>query len=215
MLNNKVFAYCRLSSKEQNLDEQLEAVRAYCLNNNLNLDERDIFTDKASGQDFNSYQVLKHCLRKGDILVIKELDRLGCNIEMIKNEWNDLAKSSINIVVIDTPILNTLNKSDFEKNIIYDIVLELLSYISEKERQKSYISKEERQKIRQRQAEGIAIAKAKGKNLGRPIIEIDNKFIDAYNRWKNKEIKAIEAMELCGLKKSTFYSRVKEYENNK
>ncbi|KEH87230.1 resolvase [Clostridium novyi A str. BKT29909] len=196
---NKTYGYCRVSSREQNLDRQTKALVKY------GVDERDIITDKASGKDFNrqGYITLKEqLLREGDTLVIKELDRLGRDMEMIKEEWHDLISKGINIIVIDTPMLNTTNKTDLEKNLISNIVFELLAYMAEKEREK----------IKQRQREGIATAKNKGVKFGRPSIEIDDNFKNIYKQWKDGKIKAVEAMELTGLTKATFYRKVKELE---
>lgn len=197
--SSKLYGYARVSSKDQNLDRQIKALEDYGVN------ERDIITDKQSGKDFNreGYKTLKEqLLRSGDILVIKELDRLGRNMTQIKEEWNDLQKKEINIVVIDNPILNTEGKSDLEKTLISNIVFELLSYMAEKERTK----------IKQRQAEGIANAKAKGKHLGRPRVEYPDNFKEVYVKWKNKEIAGVKAMELMQLKKNTFYNLIKKYE---
>lgn len=195
----KVYGYARVSSKEQHLDRQIEVLKDY------GIDERDIITDKESGKNFNrsGYITLKDSLlRNGDTLVIKELDRLGRDMEQIKEEWNDLLKSGIDIIVIDTPILNTSNKGDLEKSLISNIVFELLSYMAEKERHK----------IKQRQMEGINIAKSKGIKLGRPNVEYPNNWSEIYNLWKLREITAIKAMELLGLKKNSFYKLVKEYD---
>lgn len=197
-MSKKTYGYMRVSTKEQNLDRQKEALLEYGVN------ERDIIEDKQSGKDFNrqGYQTLKNSLlRKGDTLVIKELDRLGRNMEMIKTEWHELEDMGVDIVVLDTPILNTSNKSDLEKKLISNIVFELLSYMSEKERTK----------IRARQAEGIAIAKKKGKYKGRKKIMHDN-FVPVYEEWKSGGITAIKAMEKLDMKRNTFYRRVKEYE---
>ena len=189
--SSKLYGYARVSSKEQNLDRQIEALKEYGVN------ERDIITDK---------QTLKEqLLRSGDVLVIKELDRLGRNMAQIKEEWNDLQAKEINIVVIDTPILNTEGKSNLEKTLISNIVFELLSYMAEKERVK----------IKQRQAEGIANAKAKGKHLGRPRVEYPGNFKEVYDKWKAKEITGVKAMELMNLKKNSFYNLIKKYEKEK
>ena len=196
---NKIYGYARVSSKEQNLDRQEQALKDY------GIDSRDIIEDKQSGKDFNrqGYQTLKNSLlRKGDTLVIKELDRLGRNMDMIKAEWQELQAKGIDIVIIDTPILNTLNKSDLEKKLISNIVFELLSYMAEKERIK----------IRERQSEGIAAAKAKGLYKGRKRIEVNN-FEHVYNEWKSGKMTAVKAMDKLGITKATFYRRVKEYEN--
>lgn len=205
-MNNKVFAYIRVSSQEQNIDRQINAIHEYCKNNNIVIDERDIYTDKASGKNFNrdKYQALKVNLREGDTLIIKELDRLGRNMEQIKKEWQDIIKAGVNIIVIDTPILNTTNKTDLEKNLISNIVFELLAYMAEKERLK----------IKQRQAEGIAALKLKndGKGKGRPAIQQPAGFKKVYDEWKAGKITAVKAMEILNLKKNTFYKLVKKYE---
>jgi len=199
---NKVYGYARVSTKEQNLDRQLVELEKHVAN------ERDIITDKASGKDFNrvGYMSLRDTLlRSGDTLVVKELDRLGRDMNMIKEEWNTLLKMGVDIIVIDTPILNTKGKDSLEKNLISNIVFELLSYMAQKERDK----------IRSRQAEGISALKLRngGKGIGRPVtIEIDNQFLDIYRRWKANEMTAVKAMDILGLNKSTFYRKVREYE---
>ena len=200
-MSKKTYGYCRVSSKEQNLDRQITALKEY------GVDERDIITDKQSGKDFNreGYQSLKNTLlRTGDTLVIKELDRLGRDMQQIKEEWHQLQENGINIVVIDNPILNTEGKTDLEKTLISNIVFELLSYMAEKERAK----------IRQRQREGIEALKNKngGKGIGRPRAEYPQMWEWYYTQWKNGEITAVKAMELLELKKNTFYKLVKEYE---
>ena len=198
----KIFGYARVSSKEQNLDRQIDALREYGIT-----DERDIVIDKVSGKDFNrnGYKLLTtQLLRPGDTLVIKELDRLGRNMDQIKKEWNALIQRDINIIVIDTPILNTSGKTDLEKTLISNIVFELLSSMAEKEREK----------IRQRQAEGIKALKDRngGKGIGRPKTDIPNNFEEVYNSWKAGSITAKVAMEQLNLKRTTFYKLVKEHE---
>lgn len=209
---NKVYGYVRVSSREQNEGRQVTAIREYCKDNNIELGERDIIIDKESGKDFNrqGYQTLKTQLaRQGDTIIIKELDRLGRNMEQIKEEWQELIKAGTNIIVIDTPILNTTNKTDLEKTLISNIVFELLSYMAEKERLK----------IRQRQREGINQAKAQGKHLGRPAITFDTLeqeqrelIKEYYPIWKSKEITATKFMEIVELKRNTFYKIIKQYE---
>jgi len=196
-----VFAYTRVSTKEQNTDRQLQAISDYATSNNLTVDR--IFEEKASGKDFNRevYQGLKLALRAGDTLIVKELDRLGRNMEQIKDEWRELERSGIDIIVIDNEMLNTANKSDLERTLIANIVFELLSYMAQKEREK----------IRKRQAEGITLAKTKGKYAGRKPIERDN-FDGVYQSWRNGEITAVKAMEILDLTKATFYRKVKAYE---
>lgn len=198
-----IFAYIRVSTKEQNTDRQEQAINEYCNSTKIRVDR--VFIDKMSGKDFNrpQYQALKLCLRTGDTIIIKELDRLGRNMEQIKKEWRELLEQGIDIVVIDTPILNTAQKTDLEKSLISNIVFELLAYMAEKERIK----------IKQRQAEGIAVAKNKGKRFGRPKIKYPDNWDEVYTQWRNNEITAVKAMDLLKLSSPTFYRMVKKFEN--
>lgn len=196
---SKIYGYARVSTKEQNLERQIQALKEY------GIGDRDIITDKASGKDFNrnGYITLKESLlREGDTLVIKELDRLGRNMEQIKEEWRELQKRGIDIVILDNPMLNTKGKEDLEKTLISNIVLEILSYQAQKEREK----------IKIRQEEGIARAKENNVKFGRPKIEMPKEFEEVYARVKLGEITSVKAMQILGLKKNTYYSFVKEYE---
>jgi DNA invertase Pin-like site-specific DNA recombinase len=197
MSNSKIFGYARISSSDQNLTRQIESLKEF------GIDERDIFTDKQSGKDFNreQYLLLKKILRSGDTIVIKELDRLGRDMAGIKAEWNYFLENGININILDMPILNTSNKSDLEKRLISDIVLSLLSYLAEKERLK----------IRQRQMEGISIAKDNGVYKGRKRKPLEN-FPDVYKKWKEGKVTALKACEELDISSPTFYRRVKELE---
>ena len=196
--------YVRVSTKEQNLDRQIAAMNEYGITHDIKIDR--MFEEKASGKDFNRevYQSLKIALREGDTLIIKELDRLGRNMEQIKDEWRELQKMGVDIIVIDNEMLNTANKTDLEKTLINNILFELLSYMAQKERERT----------KKRQAEGIAIARTKGKYTGRKPIQRNN-FDSVYEAWKNTEITAVKAMELLKLSKATFYRKVKEFENDK
>lgn len=154
MENNWIWGYVRVSSKDQNEVRQLDCMYT------LGIDERDIHIDKQSGKDFNrpQYQALKMRLRKGDTLYIHSLDRLGRNKEMILNEWKDITQNiKAHIVVIDMPLLDTHKYNDSIGSFVSELILQVLSWVAE----------EERMKIRTRQAEGIASAKAQGKHLGR------------------------------------------------
>lgn len=202
----KTFGYIRVSSKDQNIDRQLAEMKA------LGIDERDIYIDKESGKDFNRpmYQALKRVLRAGDLLYVKSIDRFGRNSREIKREWEEITQDiGADIRVIDMPLLDTTQHKDTLGNFVSDLVLQVLSFVAEKEREN----------IRQRQAEGIAVAKAKGKHLGRPRISLDTltkqqrQLLDEnYQRWKANEITAVQFMDILGLKKTTFYKIVKEYE---
>ena len=200
MDNKKTFGYCRVSSQEQNEDRQLESML------NLGINERDIFIDKCSGKNFDrpQYNALKLQLREGDILVIKSIDRLGRNYKQICEEWRDITKDiKANIKVIDMPILDTTKKDGLISEVISDIVLQLLSYVAE----------QERAFIKQRQAEGIKIAKEKGKHLGKPPIQYPDNWSDVYKIWKQGEITAREAMKRTNLKPTSFYKLAKNYKN--
>ena len=194
-MKSKIFGYARVSSKEQNEERQLVAFKEY------GIDERDIYIDKQSGKDFNreNYITLKHILRENDLLVIKSIDRLGRNYNQIIDEWKDITKNiKADIVVIDMPLLDTRKNKDLLGTFISDLVLQILSYVAE----------QERTFIKQRQKVGITNAKNNGVKFGRPRIEKPQNFDVVVNRWKNKEIKSKEAMELLGLKPNTFYNMV-------
>ena len=196
-MKNKIFGYVRVSSKDQREDRQLIAFKEF------GIDERDIYIDKQSGKDFNreQYNILKHILRENDVLVIKSIDRLGRNYNMIIDEWKDITKNiKADIVVVDMPLLNTRNNKDLLGTFISDLVLQILSYVAE----------QERTFIKQRQKEGISNAKNNGVKFGRPRIEKPQNFDIVVYKWKNKEIKTKEAIEMLGLKSNTFYNLIKE-----
>ena len=197
-MKKKVFGYARVSSKEQNEKRQLEAFKEF------NIDERDIYIDKQSGKDFNrnQYNILKNILRENDVLVIKSIDRLGRNYNMIIDEWKDITKNiKADIVVIDMPLLDTRKNKDLLGTFISDLILQILSYVAE----------QERTFIKQRQKEGISTAMNKGIKFGRPTIEKPQNYDIVVSKWKNKEIKTKEAIEQLGLKPSTFYNMVNKY----
>ena len=194
-MKNKIFGYARVSSKEQNEERQIVAFKEY------GIDERDIYIDKQSGKDFDreQYNILKHILRENDVLVIKSIDRLGRNYNMIIDEWKDITKNiKADIVVIDMPLLDTTKNKD---TFISDLILQILSYVAE----------QERTFIKQRQKEGISTAMNKGIKFGRPTIEKPQNYDIVVSKWKNKEIKTKEAIEQLGLKPSTFYNMVNKY----
>lgn len=196
-MNSKVFGYARVSSKEQNEERQVIAFKE------LDINERDIYIDKQSGKDFNreQYHLIKNILRENDLLVIKSIDRLGRNYEMIVNEWKDITKNiKADIMVIDMPLLDTRNNKDLLGTFISDLILQILSYVAE----------QERTFIKQRQKEGISNAKTNGVKFGRPRIEKPQTFDVVVNRLKNKEIISKEAMKLLGLKPNTFYNMLKQ-----
>ena len=197
-MKNKIFGYARVSSKEQNEERQIISFKDY------GIDERDIYIDKQSGKDFDreQYSILKHILRENDILVIKSIDRLGRNYNMIIDEWKDITNNiKADIVVIDMPLLDTTKNKDLLGTFISDLILQILSYVAE----------QERTFIKQRQKEGISTAMNKGIKFGRPTIEKPQNYDIVVSKWKNKEIRTKEAIEQLGLKPSTFYNMVNKY----
>lgn len=198
-INSKTFGYCRVSSTDQKEDRQLEAMLE------LGINERDIFVDKCSGKNFDrpQYQALKVQLREGDVLVIKSIDRLGRNYKQICDEWREITREiKANIKVLDMPVLDTTRTEGLIGEVISDIVLQLLSYVAE----------QERAFIKQRQAEGIKLAKEKGKRLGKPPIEYPENWDNVYKIWKSGTITAREAMKQLNLKPTSFYKLAKKYD---
>lgn len=202
-----IYGYARVSSADQNLDRQIAQLREF--NNEIKIVE-----EKASGKTFNrpAYNELVHSqsglgLRKDDLLVICSLDRLGRNYTEIKKEWEYITNTiQANIKVIDMPLLDTSNTvNNLDGRFIADLVLQILSYTAEKERDN----------IKKRQKQGIETAKANGKHLGRPNTNYPEKWKDTYTSWKSGSITATTAMVQLGLKRTTFYKLVKNYENSK
>ena len=198
-MEQRKFGYIRVSSKDQNEGRQLEAMKM------LDINERDIYLDKQSGKNFErvNYQLLKRIIRKGDILYIHSLDRFGRNKEEILQEWNDLTKNiEADIVVMDMPLLDTTQYKDSMGTFIADLVLQILSWMAE----------EERERIRKRQREGIDLALQNGIQFGRPKVFVSEEFKEVYRKWKAKEITAVEAMKEAGVKKTSFYKLAKTLE---
>lgn len=200
MANNIEFGYGRISSDDQNEARQLEKFRE------LGINDRHIFIDKKSGKDFDreQYKAMKAMLREGDLVYIPSLDRLGRNYKEMGEEWKSLTEDKkVDVVILDMPILDTRNQTDLTGTLITDIVFKLLSYVAERERDS----------IKARQAEGIAIAKAQGKYQGRKPMDIDKeKFEKLYGEVKRKERTATYAMKQLGVKRTTWYVLVNEYE---
>ena len=195
-----IWAYVRVSTREQNEDRQVEELK------DLVTTESHLIIEKQSGKDFNRplYQSMKNIMREGDTLIIKSLDRLGRNYEQMKDEWKDLSDRGIKIRVLDSPLLDTSKyEDDLMGKFVSDIVFNVLSFCSENERTN----------IKQRQAEGIAIAKAKGIIFGRPAIETPATFDSVCKEWRSGRIKAVDAMKKLNIKKTTFYKMVKREHN--
>lgn len=189
---SKTYGYVRVSSKEQNEGRQLAAL------NEVNVPEHNIFVDKQSGKDFNrpKYQQLLKKLKTDDLLYIKSIDRLGRDYREILEQWRILTKDmKIDIVVIDMPLLDTRRGKDLMGTFLSDIVLQLLSFVAENEREN----------IRQRQKEGIEAAKLRGVQFGRPPQPLPENFRYIYQKWITKEITGVEAARQCEVARSTFY----------
>ena len=196
------YGYIRVSTREQNEDRQLIALRE------MSIPEQNIFMDKQSGKDFirPQYKKLVKRLKPDDLLYIKSIDRLGRNYEEIQNQWRILTKEKkIDIVVLDMPLLDTRRGKDLMGTFLSDIVLQVLSFVAENERVN----------IRQRQAEGIAAAKAKGVRFGRPPTPLPESYHSAYQRWKAGAITGTVAAKECGMPLSTFRYRAEIYEKAK
>lgn len=197
--NISTFGYVRVSTKDQNEDRQLIAMQG------LSIPEKNLYIDKQSGKDFDrpQYKKLVRRLKKDDLLYIKSIDRLGRNYEEIQNQWRVLTKEKgVDIVVLDMPLLDTRRGKDLVGTFLSDIVLQVLSFVAENERTN----------IRQRQAEGIAAAKARGVRFGRPPAPLPENFHSAYQRWKAGKITGAAAAKECGMPLSTFCYRAKIYE---
>lgn len=198
---SRTYGYIRVSSKEQNLDRQVKSLIEY------GVPKENIKSDKESGKNFDrpSYQLLKNdILRAGDTLVIKELDRLGRNKDMIKAELDYFKKNNIRVKILNVPttLMDIPQGQEWLIDMINNILIEVLGAIAESERDK----------IKERQAEGIAAAKEKGIHMGRPKAEYPIMWEETYKKWKQGDITATKAMEILQLKRTTFYKLVKQYE---
>lgn len=193
------YGYIRVSTREQNEDRQKIALRG------TGIGEDCIFTDKQSGKDFErpQYKRLVKKLKRDDLLYIKSIDRLGRNYEEIQNQWRILTKEKgVDICVLDMPLLDTRRGKDLVGTFLSDIVLQVLSFVAENERTN----------IRQRQAEGIAAAKARGVRFGRPPRPLPENFRVCYLEWKSGRITCTAAAKKCGMPLATFRYRGEIYE---
>ena len=195
-----IYGYIRVSSRDQNEDRQLIALKE------VGVPQKNIYLDKQSGKDFNrpQYKRLLRKLKKDDLLYIKSIDRLGRNYEEILQQWRMLTKEKgVDIVVLDMPLLDTRRGKDLMGTFLSDIVLQALSFVAENERIN----------IRQRQAEGIAAAKARGVRFSRPPRPLPKNFHNCYQCWKQGEITGTAAAKECGMPLATFLYRAEIYEN--
>lgn len=194
----KIYGYVRVSSIDQNEDRQMIAM------SDNNVPKGNVYIDKQSGNDFErpQYKKLVKKLKAGDLLYILSIDRLGRNYEDIQKQWRILTKDiGIDICVIDMPLLDTRNGKDLMGTFIADLVLQILSFVAQNEREN----------IKKRQAQGIAAAKAKGVKFGRPEITIPDDFDKLIKQWEKKEIFIDEVLLLCNMSEATFYRKLREY----
>ena len=189
-----IYGYIRVSTREQNEDRQRLALAA------LPVPEENIYMDKQSGKDFErpQYRRLVRRLRRDDLLYVKSIDRLGRNYSEILEQWRMLTKEKgVDIAVLDMPLLDTRRGKDLMGTFLSDIVLQVLSFVAENERDN----------IRQRQAEGIAAAKARGVRFGRPPLPLPDNFHMLYQAWRGQKITLRQAARACGMPTGTFYSK--------
>lgn len=192
------YGYVRVSSTDQNEDRQMIALFA------CEIPKNNIYMDKQSGKDFDrpQYKKLTRKLKSGDLLYIMSIDRLGRNYEEIQKQWRMLTKDiGIDICVLDMPLLDTRQGKDLMGTFIADLVLQILSFVAQSEREN----------IKKRQAEGIAAAKAKGVKFGRPEIGTPENFGTIIKQWERRQITTEKALKLCHMSRSTFYRKQKEY----
>jgi len=196
----KVYGYVRVSSTDQHEDRQLIAMAE------RGIPQGRVYIDKQSGKDFARprYRALMKKLRPGDQLCITSIDRLGRNYEEIQEQWRFLTREKkVDILVFDMPLLDTRRDKDLVGTLIADLVLQVLSFVAQNEREN----------IRKRQAEGIAAAKARGVKFGRKKTTLPPDFLQAYALWQDKRISLAEAARRCGISRSGFYYRVYKYQN--
>lgn len=197
---NNIYGYVRVSSSSQNEARQMASLEE------LSVPAKNIFIDRQSGKDFErpAYKQMLREMKQDDLLYIKSIDRLGRNYEEIQNQWRILTKEKgIDICIIDMPLLDTRLGKDLVGTFLSDIVLQVLSFVAENERTN----------IRQRQAEGIAAAKAKGIRFGRPPLPYPDNFQEIYRNWKERKITLSQAANACKMPVGTFYAKAKKYEN--
>ena len=195
-----VYGYIRVSSKDQKEDRQQIALKE------VGVELQNIYVDKQSGKDFNrpQYKKMLRKLKKDDLLYIKSIDRLGRNYEEILQQWRILTKEKgVDIVVLDMPLLDTRRGKDLMGTFLSDIVLQVLSFVAENERTN----------IKQRQAEGIAAAKAQGIKFGKPPLPLPDNFYEVHKAWRSKKITLKQAAEACNMPVGTFYGKARKFEN--
>lgn len=194
---NEIYGYIRVSSFDQNEDRQMIAMQK------ARIPRKNIYLDKQSGKDFERpmYRKMIRKLKYEDVVYIKSIDRLGRNYNEVIEQWQYLTRvKKVDIVVIEMPLLDTRRGKDLMGTFLSDVVLQILSFVAENERES----------IRGRQREGIEAAKARGVKFGRPQLPLPDNFMEIYERWKRKEITATKAAEECGFSRTKFYNTVRK-----
>lgn len=196
--NNKIYGYVRVSSIDQNEERQMIALAE------VGVSEKNIFRDKQSGKSFErpQYKKMMKKLKAGDLLYILSIDRLGRNYEEIQNQWRIITKEiGVDICVLDMPLLDTRQGKDLMGTFMADLVLQILSFVAQSEREN----------IKKRQEQGIAAAKAKGIRFGRPEIPVPDNFEKLVTDWEKKRSSLEETLKLCNMSEATFYRKLREY----
>lgn len=197
-MKNKIYGYIRVSTREQNIERQLISLTE------AGVDRQNIYVDKQSGKDFQrpAYKKMLRRLKEDDLLVIKSIDRLGRSYQEIMEQWQQLTREKkVDIRILDMPLLDTTKTKDLLGTFISEVVLQILSFVAENERDN----------IRQRQAEGIAAARARGVRFGRPLIPMPDNFSELYQSWEAQELSIQEFAAICNMSRSTIYGRIAEY----
>ncbi len=197
-MEHTIYGYARVSSTDQNEDRQMLAL------SEAGVEKKNIYMDKLSGKDFErpEYKKLMKKLRSGDLLYMLSIDRLGRNYEEIQNQWRIITKEkAVDVCVIDMPLLDTRQGKDLMGTFIADLVLQILSFVAQSEREN----------IKKRQAEGIAAAKVKGVRFGRPEKDIPKDFANIVKLWEQKKLPLSEVIRKCNVSEATFYRRLREH----
>lgn len=201
-MNNKIYGYVRVSSTDQNEERQMVVLAE------VGVPEKNIFMDKQSGKSFDrpQYKKLVKKLKAGDLLYVLSIDRLGRNYEEIQNQWRIITKEiGADICVLDMPLLDTRQGKDLMGTFIADLVLQILSFVAQSEREN----------IKKRQEQGIATAKARGVKFGRPEIPVPDNFGKLVTDWEKKRTSLEEILKLCNMSEATFYRKLREYRISK
>ncbi len=197
-MESNVYGYIRVSTREQNIERQMISLQE------AGVSEKNIYIDKQSGKNFQrpAYKKMMAVIKEGDLIIVKSIDRLGRNYQEIMEQWSIITKEKkADIRILDMPLLDTTKTKDLLGTFISDVVLQLLSFVAENERDN----------IRQRQAEGIAAAKARGVRFGKPVIPMPDNFPELYQQWEAKNLSINELAKLCNMGRSTMYKRIGEY----